>query len=87
MKGFLAFLHGKVISDNPHTPGVAIGVPERTYRRIRMESAFGKLTAFVTNGHLPFPYGRETTGYEVADLADTLAGAKSCRRDSPHRAL
>lgn len=39
------------------------------------------------NTHLPFPYGRETTGYEVADLDETLAGAKSCRRDSPHRAL
>jgi predicted enzyme related to lactoylglutathione lyase len=30
----------------------------------------------VTDGHLPFPYGWETTGYEVADLSDTLAKAK-----------
>jgi len=29
----------------------------------------------VTDGHLPFPYGRETTGYEVTDLAGTLAKA------------
>ena len=40
-----------------------------------MQSAFGKLTVLVTNGHLPYPYGRELTGYEVPDLADTLAKA------------
>ena len=34
------------------------------------------MTALVTDGHLPYPYGRETTGYEVADLAGTLAKAK-----------
>ena len=39
-------------------------------------SSFGKLTALVTDGHLPYPYGRELTGYEVANLADTLAKAK-----------
>ena len=31
----------------------------------------------VTDGHLPFPYGRELTGYEISDLADTLAKAKT----------
>jgi hypothetical protein len=30
----------------------------------------------VTDGHLPFPCGRETTGYEVHDLSDTLTKAK-----------
>jgi hypothetical protein len=45
------------------------------YRRIRIESAFGKMTVLVTDGHLPYPYGRELTGYEVADLKDTLAKA------------
>jgi predicted enzyme related to lactoylglutathione lyase len=77
MKGLLAFSHGQVISDNPHAPCVDIGIPAGTCRRIRTQSAFGKLTAFVTNGHLPFPYGRETTGYEVADLSDTLSKAKA----------
>ncbi len=47
------------------------------YRRIRIESTFGKLTVLVTDGHLPYPYGRETTGYEVANLTDTLAKAKA----------
>jgi hypothetical protein len=31
----------------------------------------------VTDGHLPYPYGRELTGYEVADLAGTVAKAKA----------
>jgi hypothetical protein len=35
------------------------------------------MTVLVTDGHLPYPYGRETTGYEVANLADTLAKAKA----------
>jgi predicted enzyme related to lactoylglutathione lyase len=29
----------------------------------------------VTDGHLPYPYGRELTGYVVADLNATLAKA------------
>ena len=48
-----------------------------TYRRIRIDSMFGKMTVLVTDGHLPYPYGRETTGYGVADLTDTLAKAKA----------
>ena len=32
---------------------------------------------FITDGHLPYPYGREMTGYEVANLGDTLAKAKA----------
>jgi predicted enzyme related to lactoylglutathione lyase len=77
LRGFLAFSHGKVISDDPHAVGVEIGRPKDSYRRIRIESAFGKLTVLVTDGHLPYPYGRETTGYEVANLEDTLARAKA----------
>lgn len=42
-----------------------------------MQSEFGKLTALVTDGHLPYPYGREITGYEVANLSDTLSKAKA----------
>jgi hypothetical protein len=75
-RGFLAFSHGKTISDDPRAPGIEIGRPSDTYRRIRIESTFGKMAAFVTDGHLPYPYGREVTGYEVANLAATLAKAK-----------
>jgi hypothetical protein len=31
----------------------------------------------VTDGHLPYPYGREMTGYEVENLADALGKAKA----------
>ena len=77
LRSFLAFSHGKVISDNSHAPGVEIGRPQDIYRRVRIESTFGKLTLLVTDGRLPYPYGRETTGYEVANLTDTLAKAKA----------
>lgn len=77
LRGFLAFSHGKIISDDPHAPGIEIGRPSDTFRRVRVESLFGKLTVFVTDGHLPYPYGREMTGYEVSSLTDTLAKAES----------
>jgi hypothetical protein len=74
-RSFLAFSHGKVLSDNAHAPGVEIGRPADTYRRIRIRSTFGLLTVLVTDGHLPYPYGREMTGYEVGNLPDTLTKA------------
>lgn len=77
VRSFVAFSHGSVLSDDPHAPGVEIGRPTETYRRVRIESKFGKLTALVTDGHLPYPYGRETAGYEVANLTDTLTKAKA----------
>ena len=48
---------------------------------MRIESKFGKLTAFVTDGHLPYPYGWEMTGYEVTNLVETLAKAKAAGAD------
>jgi predicted enzyme related to lactoylglutathione lyase len=77
VRSFLAFSHGSLVSDEPRAPGVEIGRPTETYRRVRIESKFGKLTALVTDGHLPHPYGRETTGYEVTNLTDTLTKAKA----------
>ena len=77
VSSFVAFSHGNVISDEPRAPGVEIGRPAETYRRVRIESKFGTLTAMVTDGHLPYPYGRETTGYEVMNLTDTLTKAKA----------
>lgn len=72
VKKFVSFSHGKVVSDNPKAAGIEIGRPNETYRRIRVESDFGKMTVFVTNGHLPYPYGRDMTGYEVKNLSETL---------------
>src|ERR1700720_1856327 len=77
VSSFLAFSHGSIVSDEPRAPGVEIGRPTETYRRVRIESKFGKLTALVTDGQLPHPFGRETTGYEVTNLTDTLTKAKA----------
>jgi hypothetical protein len=76
-RSFLHFSRGKVISDEAHAASVEIGRSNDTYRRIRIESVFGKMTVFVTDGHLPYPYGRELTGYEVRDLQGTLVKAKT----------
>jgi hypothetical protein len=77
VRSFLRFSHGKVVSDDAHASGTEIGRSKDTFRRIRIESVFGKMTVFVTDGHLPYPYGRELTGYEVKDLQGTLTKAKS----------
>lgn len=77
VRGFVGFSNGKIVSDDKQAPGVEIGRPNDTYRRVRIESGFGKVTALVSDGHLPYPYGRELTGYEVGDLADTLTKAKT----------
>ena len=77
VKSFLAFSNGKVVSDNAHAPGLEIGRASDTYRRIRISSVFGAMAVLVTDGHLPYPYGREMTGYEVANLADTLGKARA----------
>jgi len=77
VESFLAFSHGNLIADDAHAPGVEIGRPSDTYRRIRIQSNFGKVTVLVTDGHLPYPYGHEMTGYEVSDLSATLAKAKA----------
>ncbi|MDN3272751.1 hypothetical protein QWJ07_00760 [Frankia sp. RB7] len=77
LRSFLAFSHGKIVSDTAAAPGPEIGRASETYRRVRLESAFGKMVVLVTDGHLPYPFGRETTGYEVADLDATLTKAKA----------
>jgi predicted enzyme related to lactoylglutathione lyase len=77
IRSFLEFSHGKVLSDDPHAPGLEIGRRSDTVRRIRMTSRFGLLAVFVTDGHLPYPYGRELTGYEVANLDETLKKARA----------
>jgi hypothetical protein len=76
IRSFLSFSKGDIVSDDDRAPGIEIGRPRDTYRRVRISSNFGKLTVFVTDGQLPYPYGRELTGYEVTNLGETLAKAK-----------
>ena len=77
VRDFVRFSDGRVVSDDPSAPGVEIGRRSDVYRRVRIESDFGKMTVIVTDGHLPYPYGREMTGYEVANLAETIAKARA----------
>jgi predicted enzyme related to lactoylglutathione lyase len=74
---FLAFSGGRMVSDEEKAPGIEIGRPGDTFHRIRIESTFGRMTVLVTDGHLPFPYGHEITGYETTDLDATLEKAKA----------
>lgn len=75
IKSFVGFSHGKVLADDKHAPAVEIGQASGSYRRVDIESPFGRMAVLVTNGHLPYPFGHETTGYQVADLTDTLGKA------------
>jgi len=81
VKDFLAFSHGRLVADDKKADAAEIGRPGESFRRVRIESNFGKMLVFVTDGHVPYPFGHEITGYEVTDLDATLgkatkAGAK-----------
>jgi len=75
IKSFVGFSHGKIVADDKHAPAIDIGRSGETYRRVSIESTFGRMTVLVSNGQLPYPFGHDTTGYEVADLTQTLAKA------------
>ncbi|MBB4007996.1 VOC family protein [Allorhizobium taibaishanense] len=77
VKDFLRFSKGKIEEDSAKAPGIEIGRPDDHFHRIRISSIFGRMTVLVTDGHLPYPYGHETTGYEVTDLDATLEKAKA----------
>ena len=71
---FLQFTHGKVLADAT-VDGAEIGRANEKVRRVYIGSGFGTTAVFISDGKLPFPYGRESTGYKVADMAATLARA------------
>jgi predicted enzyme related to lactoylglutathione lyase len=77
VNGFIRFSHGKVVADEKRADGGEIGRAGEIYRRIRIDSPFGNVQVMVTDGHLPYPFGRETTGYRVQDLGATLQKAKA----------
>jgi predicted enzyme related to lactoylglutathione lyase len=74
---FVRFAHGRVVSDESHADAGEIGRAGETYRRISIASAFGNMLVLVTDGHLPYPFGHEITGYQVKDLAATLEKGKA----------
>jgi predicted enzyme related to lactoylglutathione lyase len=77
VRSFVAFAHGTVVDDEANAPGEEIGRPNEKYRRVQVESSFGKLLAIVTDGHLPYPYGYEMSGYGVPSLDDALMKARA----------
>jgi len=77
VNSFVRFAHGKVVADDRQADAGEIGRPGETYRRIRITSLFGNMQVLVTDGHLPYPFGHEITGYQVQDLAVTLEKAKA----------
>jgi predicted enzyme related to lactoylglutathione lyase len=74
---FVRFAHGKVVADDKRADAGEIGVPRGSYRRIRITSLFGNMQVLVTDGHLPYPFGHEVTGYGVRNLNATLEKAKA----------
>ncbi|MFE4330533.1 glyoxalase [Streptomyces sp. NPDC056831] len=74
---YLWFTGGRVVSDRRAADGGETGMPGETYRRIALRSPFGNTVVGVTDGHLPYPFGRETAGYAVKDLAVTLRKAEA----------
>jgi len=71
------FAHATVTRDDRAAPGAEIGKAGTAYRRIRLTSTYGRMSVAVTDGALPWPYGRDMTGYEVADLDATLERAEA----------
>ncbi len=77
VRSFVAFSGGKVTADDKQADAGEIGRAGETYRRIRITSLFGNVQVLVTDGHLPYPFGREVTGYGVQDLSATLEKART----------
>jgi hypothetical protein len=87
--GFVQFSGGQVLADDKQADAGEIGREGEFYRRIRITSSFGNIQVMVTDGHLPYPFGHETTGYQVKDLAATLekATAAGAKVVSPSRTM
>jgi hypothetical protein len=77
IRDWLAFSGGHIVTDDRHANGAQIGMPGTTYRTVLISSGFGQTLVIITDGHLPYPFGRDTTGYAVPNLAATLVKARS----------
>ena len=77
IRDYLAFSQGRVTLDDRQANGAQIGLPGTTFREVMIDSTFGKTLVIITNGQLPYPFGLDKTGYQVTNLAATLAKAKA----------
>src|SRR5262249_16944078 len=75
LRSYLRFSGGRIVADDRRADGAEVGMTGQTIRRISVTSDFGKTVVFVNNGHLPYPFGRDITGYRGTDLDETLAKA------------
>ena len=53
VKQWRGFAHATVTSDDKAAPGVEIGLPGKSYRRIRMTSGYGKMSVIVSVRNVP----------------------------------
>jgi hypothetical protein len=74
LSSYLHFTRGQVVDDQLAADAAEVGETGRMHR-ISITSQFGKTVVFVTDGHLPNPYGHEVAGYQVSDLDSTVAKA------------
>ncbi|GFE74620.1 glyoxalase [Novosphingobium sp. TCA1] len=77
IKSWTGFAHAKITADDKAANGAEIGEPGKTIRRVAITSGYGKMVVYVSDGQLPWPYGRDMTGYAVSDLSVTLAKASA----------
>jgi len=65
VRDFGAFAQATVVSDDRNAPGIGIGKPNEGYRRVTMDSLFGKVAVLATDGHrttstiFPIPLRRQ----------------------------
>ncbi|NOW47412.1 hypothetical protein FHW96_003592 [Novosphingobium sp. SG751A] len=77
LKSWSGYAHARITADDRKASGAELGQPTKTIRRVSLTSNYGKMVVFVSDGQLPWPYGRDMTGYQVTDLAATLDKAKA----------
>lgn len=75
LASYLRFTDGRIVSDTPAADGAELGAPGTTYHRIRIRTQFGNTVVLAGQGYWNYPYGRDTTGYTVSDVAATVAKA------------
>ena len=88
LASYLPFTGGKVVSDVRAADGGEIGAPGTTYHRVRIKTPFGDTVVLANQGDWNYPYGRDTTGYTVTDVAGTIAKATASGatvRSGPYR--
>lgn len=77
LRSYGEFTGAAVDSDEPAADGALLGAPGTTFRQIHLSGPFGNTMVSVTDGHLPYPVGRELAGYAVDNVDTTIAKAKS----------